>query len=455
MSSICLYVVRVGLLLLPILTRHSHGFLTRSFIPHIIYAYESFECSDNGLSVELLDTLASPDHGTWRLRPSEVAAKLVLDGDLTYGQGEPKKNAYLLAWVDRFLQTSSNIYLQARALSVRLVITYYESGNYTGGINACKKFLHYVNEAKETGQATIDELSNAEIGIIQSTLAELLVTEVCSDSDRFAESKTLLQSWSPRNPDAPSRKEKFVLGERSRILGKILKDHGEWAKSQARFKEYLDKYALKGTQPEGWSAGDLAHTLMEQGHPKEAEKTLRRYLLPRQGFQTPGIRVRDRRSDTVYLEMLLGESLWLQGENKESQELMQELLNYFLSLDDELWHFEKFRVAFVMTVLARIHHLKGEYRQAVACWTRVIDYCESKMDVNEQRGKWDRNSFMPLIAELSLSDCYFELREEDIGMRYQTHSLGLLKNANTQRWILGLGTYWLKTLMIKARKRDK
>ncbi|KAG8418439.1 hypothetical protein J3458_005852 [Metarhizium acridum] len=41
-------------------------------------------------------------------------------------------------------------------------------------------------------------------------------------------------------------------------------------------------------------------------------------------------------------------------------------------------------------------------------WNQMIDYCESKMDVHKQRGKYDRNSFMPLITELSLSDCHFE-----------------------------------------------
>ncbi|KAG8418440.1 hypothetical protein J3459_006328 [Metarhizium acridum] len=90
-------------------------------------------------------------------------AQLVLNGDLTYGQEEPKKYAHLLAWVDSLPKTSSNIGLQARALLVKLVITYYESGNYAGGIRACEAFLPSVKQAQETGQTTIDELTKAEM----------------------------------------------------------------------------------------------------------------------------------------------------------------------------------------------------------------------------------------------------------------------------------------------------
>lgn len=428
--------------------------MTRSFFPHIIYAYESFKHTDNDLSIDFLDSLASQHRFTGQLRPREVVAKLVLDGDLTYGQGEPKKNAHLLAWVYSLLKTSSNIYLQARALSVRLGITYYESGNYVGGITACERFLDSVKRSKETGQTTINELSNAEIGILQSTLAELFVTEVGSHSEQFVRSKALLQSWSPLNPSAPSRKEKFSLGAQARILGKVLKDHGEWAASETQFRVYLDTYAPKGTQAEGWSAGDLAHTLMEQGRAKEAEYILRKYLKPRQVSLTSGMRTLDRRSDTMYLKMLLGESLMLQSKYNESEELMQRLLDRFFGFEGDLWHFEKFRVAFVMTVLARIHHLQGHYDAAINRWKQMIDYCESEINVDEQRGKWGRDSFMPLIAELSLSDCYFKLGKEDIAMPHRTHSLGLLENTDGQLWILGLGTYWLDLLRTKVMKRS-
>jgi tetratricopeptide (TPR) repeat protein len=347
--------------------------------------------------------------------------------------------------VDELLKTSNNMGLKARALSVGLVIHFYESGNYEGGIQACEEFLESVKQAEESGEITIDELTNAEIGIIHSTLAELLVTEVGSDSERFVRSKALLRSWSPLKTSAPSRKETFAQGAQARILGKVL---------ETQFKVYLDKYATKGTQPEGWSAGDLAHTLMEQGRAAEAEDILRKYLKPRQAEQTPEMKARDRRSDTMYLEMLLGESLMLQGKYEESERLMQQLLKHFLDFGDELWHFERFRVAFVMTVLARIHHLKGDYYLAIMYWNKMIDYCENKIDVDEQKGKWDRRSFMPLIAELSLSDCYFELGSEEIGLRRQEHSVVLLENTDGQSWILGLGTYWMELLMMKMRKRD-
>lgn len=63
------------------------------------------------------------------------------------------------------------------------------------------------------------------------------------------------------------------------------------------------------------------------------------------------------------------------------------------------------------------------------------------MDLDKQRGKWNRQSFIPLIVELNFADCYSESGKRDIGQQRQTHSLHLLDETYRQSCILGLGTY--------------
>lgn len=419
-------------------------------MPHIYYAYESFKHPLNGLSPEYLESLACP--ATRQFQPCELVAKLILDANFTYGQGDTSKNAFLLTWIDDLLKSSSNLWLKARALEVRLALTYYEAGDYAGGVHACEAFLASVKDAQLANETVMDELTNSQVGIIEATLSELLVTED-SASDNFDKSKALLQDWSPLKPTCPSTKEKITHGNISRIHGKLLKDHGDWKESELQFKLFLDKYAVKRSQTEGWSAGDLAHVLMEQSRPAEAEEVLLKYLGPRQMFQTQDERAQDRRSDTMYLEMLLGESLMLQGRFDEADEALQNLLQHFHSFG-KLWHFERFRVAFIMTILARIRQLTGQLYAAVEYWEKTLKYCLEELDVGNQKGKWDRKSFMPSIAILSMSDCYFDLGNQDHALGLQREVSQLLESSNAQPWILGLGSYWLEWLKFKANKRD-
>ena len=53
-----------------------------------------------------------------------------------------------------------------------------------------------------------DELTNAEIGIMQVVLAEYLVTEVSADRD-FEESLSMLHSWKPLNSEQPIEKRRM------------------------------------------------------------------------------------------------------------------------------------------------------------------------------------------------------------------------------------------------------
>jgi tetratricopeptide (TPR) repeat protein len=373
---------------------------------------------------------------------------MILDANITYGEGNELKNKDLLEWVDELLIPSSNLFLKARALEVRLAIGFYELGNYVGGVKAVKAFLPTAKDAISRNPALLNELTNAQIGVVEITLAEFLVTEVSID-DNFEESLGLLRGWSPLNPDAPSVKEGITLGIRTRTLGKVFKDHGDWKESGIELKEYLDTYAIKGSQSEGWAAGDLAHVFMEMSRFREAEPVLLECLKPRQSFQTPKERVRDRRSDTMYLEMQLGECLLLQGRYVEAEEKLQELLARFRSFGS-LWHFEKFRVFFILTALARLRHLTDRFDLALKYWEEALEYSVTELDIENQKDNWGRNTFFPSIVLLSISDCHSELGNMKYALELQREANETLENCAPRRWVLGLGSYWLTWL----KKRD-
>jgi tetratricopeptide (TPR) repeat protein len=371
---------------------------------------------------------------------------------LTYGQGDTTKIAFLIAWVDELLQASANLYLKARVLEVRLAINYYEAGDYNGGVEEARRFLRAANDAVSSNPSLMNELTNAQLGVIQSTLSELLVTEA-SVTGQFEESKKLLERWLPLNPANPSMKERITLGIRSRILGKLSKDHGDWSESAAQLRDFLDNFAAQGSQTEGWAAGDLAHVLMELGRVPEAEDVLRQYLHPRQINQTPQEREIDRRSDTLYLEMLLGESLLRQNRVEESEDTLQGLLHRLQNFGT-LWHFEKFRVMFILTSLARLRQTTGRMYAALKYWKQALDYCENELNTDTQRGKWGSDTFIPLVIILSMSECYYELGNREHALEMQQNSLNAIDTCVLQRWVLGLGTYWLDWLKERSTQRS-
>ncbi|KIM97100.1 hypothetical protein OIDMADRAFT_32133 [Oidiodendron maius Zn] len=425
------------------------GALGRSYIPHIYYAYESFNYPLNDLSIKCFESLMPKSPAG--LTPCEQVANLILDANITYGQGDTAKNAYLLAWMDDLLESSSNLYLKARALEVRLAIDFYDVGDYLGGVKAAKTFLTGAKEAIKAKPELLDELTNAQFGVIEGTIAELLVIEV-SVAENFEESRALLQGWSALNPAAPSSKEAITLGIRSRIRGKLSKDHGDWVVGEGQLKEFLDIFAVRGSQTEGWAAGDLAHVLMEMKHEKEAEKVLVKYLQPRRESQTHKERMRDRRSDTIYLEMLLGECLLLQNRYKEAEDTLQDVLQHLQNFES-LWHFEKFRILFTLSALARLRHQADQFSSALEYWGKVLDYCLKELDTYKQKGKWGRDTLIPRIVLLSMADCYFELGNQEHALVLQQEALESIHSCAEQRWILGLGTYWLDWIKMKINQR--
>jgi tetratricopeptide (TPR) repeat protein len=336
-------------------------------------------------------------------------------------------------------------------MEIRLAISYYERGDYTGGIAEARAFLDTVQKAIDASPSLLNEVTNAQIGVIKTRLAEWLYTEVSTATD-FNESLALLQSWSPLNPDHPSTKEHITDGVRSRILGKLLKDHGDWKESELQFKDYFSEFVVQGSQEEGWAAGDLAHCLMEMSREKEAEEVLVKYLTPRHAIRTLKDHARDRRSDTMYLEMLLGECLLQQKRYEEAEKRLQELRGRFNTFDS-LLHFEKYRYFFILTALARRYHLTGQFSLALEHWSQALKYCFEDLDIGSQKGKWGRDTLFPNIVRLSISDCYFELGNEDQSLQLQQEAQETISKCAPTYWVLGLGTYWLRWIESKIAAR--
>src|ERR1700760_1615592 len=167
------------------------GSLGRYYLPHLYAAYERFYHDLVGLSVSYLKSLPS---ASGFLTPSERIADLILNANLTYGQGDPSKNVKLLKWMDELLYDSKNLYLRARALEFRIAVSYYETGDYAGGIAKLDNFLKEAKQVLDSNQISMNELINAQIGILRVRHAEWLYTEV-STATKCDDSLELLQSW--------------------------------------------------------------------------------------------------------------------------------------------------------------------------------------------------------------------------------------------------------------------
>jgi tetratricopeptide (TPR) repeat protein len=426
------------------------GSLGRYCLPHLYAAYERFYHDPVGLSVSYLKSLPNT---LGFLTPSERIAELILNANLAYGQGDPSKNVKLLKWMDELLFDSKNLYLRARALEFRVAVSFYEAGDYAGGSAKLDSFLKDANQVIDSNPTSQNELINAQVGTLRVRYAEYLCTEV-STAAEYGKSLELLQSWMPLNPQLPSRKELVTISIQARMLGKLFKDHGECEKSEIVFKKYLSEYGVKGSQEEGWAAGDLAHSLMEMDRAPEAEEILIKYLTPRHAFRNPMERTADRRSDTMYLEMLLGECFLLQKQYDKAERIMKELQSRFNTFEF-LAHFERFRYFFVLTALARCYHLTDRFLDALGYWKLALKYCVDDLNVEKQEGKWSRNTLFPNIVLLSIADCYFELDNMEESWELQKEAETVIRSCAPTRWVLGLGTYWLRWVEHKMAARDK
>ena len=83
--------------------------------------------------------------------------------------------------------------------------------NSVGAGSAFPSMISRINDIKEELRQCpelFDELTNAEIGIMQVVLAEYLVTEVSADGV-FEESLSMLHSWKPLNAEQSIEKRRM------------------------------------------------------------------------------------------------------------------------------------------------------------------------------------------------------------------------------------------------------
>lgn len=401
------------------------------------------------MTTEYLDNLAGPKDAS--TTPRELIVQLILSATstYTYGEGDKYRTRKLLEWSDELLQKSEDICLQAMLLEVRL-FHLHETGDYRGCIEPARAFLASTKESIRQDPSILSESTNAQLGVIQVFMAERLVTEVSSDAD-FEDSLQIIKEWQPLNPVNPSNRENITLGIQSRALAKLHKDHGSLDEGRRELRRYLSLYAVNNRPEEGWAAGDLAHILLELGQPGEAELVIRQYLNPRQACLTTEQRRGNRRTDTMYLEMVLCEAFLLQGRTEECEESLQDLLSRFRSFS-VLWYFEQFRLFAVQATLARLRHINGRYSEALVYWQDALDTCLEHLNVGHQEGNWGRQTFFPSIVLFSMAHCWYELgeREKADALRIETETV--LQVTACRPWVLALGTYWLAWVRDRMEK---
>ncbi|KAI0972419.1 hypothetical protein F4678DRAFT_430226 [Xylaria arbuscula] len=414
--------------------------LARSYVHHLHHSYDSFQDHSNNLTTDYLDSLAAPEDTS--TTPRELIVQLILSATstYTYGEGDKYRTGKLLEWSDELIKKSEDICLQAMALEVRL-FHLHETGDYRGCIEPARAFLASTKVSIRQNPSILSESTNAQLGIVQVFMAERLVTEVSIDAD-FEESLQIIKNWQPLNTVNPSTRENITLGIQSRALAKLHKDHGSLEDGKKELRRYLSLYAVKNRPEEGWAAGDLAHILLELGEPGEAELVIRQYLNPRQASLTAEQRHGNRRTDTMYLEILLCEVFLSQSRAIECEENLQDLLTRFRSFG-VLWYFEQFRLFVVQATLARLRQKHERYSEALVYWEDALDTCLSHLNVGYQEGNWGRQTFFPSIVLLSMAHCWYELGERGKADALRIESETVLQVTAPRPWVLALGTYWL------------
>ena len=299
----------------------------------------------------------------------------------------------------------------------------------------------------------LDQLANAQLGMLEITLAELIVTEVDLDAD-FDESLPLLRSWTPIHPNSPSQKESMALGILSQMLGKILKDKGEFPESAAELTHYLDAYAVPGSQNQGWATGDYAQVLMEMGQVDQAEETLLALLRKRPSYSDPEEKAKDRRSDIMFIDIQYGECLHLRRRFQEAEEKLLELRVKFQRFG-ELWDFEKTRVFFILSALARTAEGEKQFSKALLYWQEALNYAITSMNRGHQVGKWERDTFLVSVVIYSLADCYYELGNLEQARALRKEAEETQRVHQRMCWMMGLGTYWLAELKRRMSERGE
>ena len=97
----------------------------------------------------------------------------------------------------------------------------------------------------------------------------------------------------------------------------------------------------------------------------------------------------------MYLEMQLGGMPPFARENGGSRrEASRNYSRAFRSFG-VLGHFEKFRVFFILTTLARLRHLTNKIDAALAYWRQALEYSITELDKGNQKGKWGSQHLLP------------------------------------------------------------
>jgi tetratricopeptide (TPR) repeat protein len=271
-------------------------------------------------------------------------------------------------------------------------------------------------------------------------MADMLVTEGGLDAN-YERTMAILKDWQPLKPESPSQRERIIAGIRTQTRGKVLKDKGDWESAAKELQDYIDNYAISGSESEGWATGDLAHVLRELGQVQKAEDVLIPQLKKRQASLPESDMASVRKDDMVFLEIQSAECMILREEYDEAEKKLRELKDRFERFST-LNYTERIRFFFILHALARCAQGKMLFKTALDLWAETVEYATAKLDNGVSTGKWGRNSYFIAVALLSMSVCHYELGANEEGKKLGDEAKEALAKTSKMLWWVCLGTAW-------------
>lgn len=246
---------------------------------------------------------------------------------------------------EQIIDDSANNYLQSRIAEMKCLI-YRVSGDMGQASLALESARP--DQIPDQGDRKKIYTSNSGYIVIQRALNHIQI-------EQLTEAIAALGGWQPTS-QPPSTIEKVVIFRKYILLGKILRYQGSFEDSLAHLemaKHLADgQNCLDFLEDTSDLSCSLADTLLELDDPARGEEYLRIEIERQAPNYTPSLKI------------ALAESLFAQGQFKESGHLCAEVRGL-----PRLLKVERLRLCIVQ---AKLSHVEGRYCEAFAHWTGAM-----------------------------------------------------------------------------------
>lgn len=281
--------------------------------------------------------------------------------------------------------------------------------------------LRCANEEKPL----INEYANA----VQGSLVIDFVENLIRDGE-LARARLELQEWRPLHPQAPSTMEKTISRRCDLILGRILKDQGNFSEAVSYLENIYNAFSPEDHLiSSGWQMlliSVLSDLYCETGRAKDSEMILKDQL---------DIFYARRWSNTSTgntLKIALTESFIRRGMFTKAEELLSDLSSTYAKIPDPglLANTNHFRV---WAGLARVSHLQNQWGAALTRW-------ETALKLVEESG-WTKG-FNHGIVLYSIAQILARTEGVNKSREMFEKARKSLEVEERKYWSPGLGSYW-------------